>query len=153
MIVALFSVAGAARADEASVPRSTAIDFATPQSVIDLGPSAAPRALKDPSDPNGAWFTIAVQNRGATPAARVLNAADPPGAGLAITPPAGRPMLLEAAASDPAVVIERAVAFGPNAFRVFIPPGRSATLALHFANVDGNPTILAWTESALIANN
>src|SRR5438034_221697 len=119
-LVALFCVAVAARAEEAPAPRSTAIDFATPQPVIDLRPSAAPRGLEDPSDPNGAWFTIAVQNRGAAPSARVLTAADPPGAGLAIMPPAGRPMLLEAAGSDPAVVIERAVAFGPNAFRVFV---------------------------------
>ena len=152
-VAAVFSFAVAARAEEAPAPRITAIDFAAPQPVIDLGPSAAPRGLEDPSDPNGAWFTIAVQNRGAAPTARVLTAADPPGAGLAIGPPAGRPMLLEAAGSDPAAIIERAVAFGPNAFRVFIPPGRSATLALHFANVEGNPTILAWTEPALIANN
>jgi diguanylate cyclase (GGDEF)-like protein len=132
---------------------STAIDFATPQPVIDLGPSAAPRGLNDPSDPNGAWFTIAVQNRGATTIARVLTAADPPGAGLSVTPPAGRPTLVEGAVSDPAVLIERAVAFGPNAFRVFVPPGRSGTLALHFENETGRPTILAWTEPALIANN
>jgi diguanylate cyclase (GGDEF)-like protein/PAS domain S-box-containing protein len=62
-------------------------------------------------------------------------------------------MLVEAAVSDPAVLIERTVAFGPNAFRVFVPPGRSGTLALHFENVTGRPTILAWTEPALIANN
>jgi diguanylate cyclase (GGDEF)-like protein/PAS domain S-box-containing protein len=121
--------------------------------VIDLGPSAAPRGLNDPSDPNGDWLTIAVQNRGAAATARVLTAADPPGAGLSVTPPPGRPTLVEAAVSDPAVSIERAVAFGPNAFRVLVPPGRSGTLALHFENVTGRPTILAWTEPALIANN
>ncbi|MEA2825524.1 MAG: hypothetical protein QOF03_2006 [Alphaproteobacteria bacterium] len=143
------------RADEAPGPTavSTAIDFATPQPVINLGPSAAPRGLNDPSDPNGAWFTIAVQNRGAAPMARVLTAAEPPEAGLSVTPPPGRPMLVEAAVSDPALSIERAVAFGPNAFRVLVPPGRSGTLALHFENVAQRPTILAWTEPALIANN
>jgi diguanylate cyclase (GGDEF)-like protein/PAS domain S-box-containing protein len=147
----LLSVAVSVQADEAPVAK--AIDFAAPQPVIDLGPSATARGLNDPSDPNGAWFTIAVQNRGATPAARVLTAADSPGAGLAVTPPAGRPTLAEAAVSDPAILIERAVAFGPNAFRVFVPPGRSGTLALHFEYVAERPTILAWTEPALIANN
>jgi hypothetical protein len=49
-------------------------------------------------------------------------------------------MLVEAAVSDPAVSIERAVAFGPNAFRVLVPPAHPGT-------------ILAWIEPALIANN
>src|SRR5258708_35848853 len=62
-------------------------------------------------------------------------------------------MLVEAAASDAAGLIERTVAFGPNAFRVFVPSGRSGPLALHFENVTARPTILAWTEPALIANN
>src|SRR5258708_6265524 len=62
-------------------------------------------------------------------------------------------MVGEGGACDPAVLIERTVAFGPNAFRVFVRPGRSGTLALHFANVTARPTILAWTEPALIANN
>ena len=150
-IFALFSIAVGVRADEA--PVATAIDFATSQPVIDLGPSAAPRGLNDPSDPNGAWFTLAVQNRSTTTTARVLTVADPPSAGLAVTPPAGRSMLVEAAASDPAILIERAVAFGPNAFRVIVPAARFGTLALHFENVIGRPAILAWTESALIANN
>ncbi|HYK80339.1 MAG TPA: hypothetical protein VEU95_11955, partial [Micropepsaceae bacterium] len=63
-IIALVCVTVDTRADEAPGPTavSTAIDFATPQPVIDLGPSAAPRGLNDPSDPHGDWFTIAVQN-------------------------------------------------------------------------------------------
>jgi diguanylate cyclase (GGDEF)-like protein len=148
----LFAAASVVRADEA--PReNTALDFAVTPPVIDLGPSALPRGLKDPSDPNGAWFTLAIQNRGATPVARVLTAVDSPGTALAFAPRQGRPMLVEAAVSDASVVIERAIAFGPDAFRVLVPAGRVATLALHLENVEARPSLLAWTEPALIANN
>ena len=150
-LVALFLLV-AARAEQAPAP-SAALDFAAPQAVIDLGPSIAPRTVEDPADPNGSWFTIAVQNRGQTPAARVLTAADPPGAALAIAPMSGRPALVEAGVTDSAIVIERAVAFGANAFRVAVPPGHAATLALHFEYVEGRPPLLAWTEPALIAHN
>jgi diguanylate cyclase (GGDEF)-like protein/PAS domain S-box-containing protein len=142
-----------ADAAETPGPITAAVDLAASQAVIDLGPSATPREAKDPLDPNGAWFTIAVQNRSRAPVARVLTAADPPGANIAFLPMGGRPMLVEGAVSDPAVIVERAIAFGENAFRVQVPPGRAATLALHFENVAGRPALLAWTEPALIANN
>ena len=152
-LFALFLAGPAAKAEEASQPANVALDFAVPPPVIDLGPSIVPRGVKEPADPNGAWFTIAVQNRGSGPATRVLTAAEPPGAGLWLVPMAGRPALVEAAAGDRAVVIERAVAFGANAFRVLVPAGHVATLALHFENVASRPTLLAWTEPALIAHN
>jgi diguanylate cyclase (GGDEF)-like protein len=147
-----FLIAAAAAGAEAPRP-NTALDLGVPQPVIDLGPSTVPRTIKDPLDPNGSWFTIAVQNRGTQPVARVLTVADPSGSALSVAPLGGRPTLIEAAVPDPAIVIERAVAFGANAFRVAVPPGRAATVALHFENVQTRPSLLAWTESALIANN
>lgn len=151
LLFALLLFAPYARADEA--PRAgRALDFAVVPPVIDLGPSVQPRQRKDAADPNGEWFTLTVQNRSRQPVARVLTAAEPPVA-LVLAPPVGRPTLIEAAAPDRAILIERAVAFGANAFRVLVPPGRSANLALHLENVAGKPSLLAWTEPALIAHN
>jgi diguanylate cyclase (GGDEF)-like protein len=152
-LFALLLFALPALAEDASAPIATALDFAISAPVIDLGPSVQPRPFKDPADPNGAWFTLAIQNRSGQPVARVLAAAEPPAAGLALAAPPGRPMLIEAAAPDSSIRIERAVAFGPNAFRVQVPAGRSANVALHFANVVARPIVLAWREPALIAQN
>ena len=152
-LFALLLFAFPALAEGASNPIATALDFAISAPVIDLGPSVQPRPFKDPADPNGAWFTLAIQNRSAQPVARVLAAAEPPTLGVALAAPRGRPMLIEAAAPDSSIRIERAVAFGPNAFRVQVPAGRSANVALHFTNVAARPTVLAWSEPALIAQN
>jgi diguanylate cyclase (GGDEF)-like protein len=152
LLLALLVFAPFAHADEAPAA-GTALDFAVSPPVIDLGPSVEPRQLKDGADPNGEWFTLAVQNRSRQPVARVLTAVEPPAAALVLAPPVGRPTLIEAAAPDRSILIERAIAFGANAFRVVVPPGRSANLALHFENVAGRPSLLAWTEPALIAHN
>jgi diguanylate cyclase (GGDEF)-like protein/PAS domain S-box-containing protein len=151
LLLVLLLFVPVAHADEVSRV-GTALDFAVAPPVIDLGPSVQPRERKDASDPNGEWFTLAVQNRSRQPIARVLTVAEPPAA-LLVAPPFGRPSLIEAAAPDRAIRIERAVAFGANAFRVLVPPGRSANLALHLENAGARPSLLAWTEPALIAHN
>ena len=149
---AMLSLTALAIAEDAP-SGGTALDFAVSPPVIELGPSMLPRGTKDAADPEGGWFTIAVQNRSQSLVARVLTAAERPDTALAIEPKRGRPVLVEAAAGDEAVVIERAIAFGTNAFRVLVPPGHAATLALHFRNADANPSLLAWTEPALVAHN
>ncbi|HXJ01598.1 MAG TPA: EAL domain-containing protein [Micropepsaceae bacterium] len=151
LVVLLFATL--ARAEDAPPSAGTALDFAVSPPVIDLGPSVQPRSLKDAADPHGEWFTLAIQNRSNQPVARVLTAAEPPDAALSLAPQSGRPTLIEAAIPDSSIVIERAVAFGANAFRVLVPPGRSANLAMHFENVAGRPSVLAWSEPALIAHN
>jgi hypothetical protein len=151
LLAAVLLVTPRVQAEEA--PPGAALDLAVAPAVIDLAASVEPRELKDPADPNGLWFTLSVQNRANMAVTRVLAATDPPGAALAVLPMAGRPMLIEAAASDPDIIIERAVAFGANAFRVQVPPGKAATLALHVENVAERAPLLAWTEPALIAHN
>jgi len=151
-LLVLLLFATLVRAEDARTP-AVALDFAVSPPVIDLGPSLEPRAVKDAADPDSEWFTLAIQNRSGQPVARVLTAAEPPAAALALVPRSGRPTLIEAAIPDSSIVIERAVAFGANAFRILVPPGRSANLALHFANVAGTPSLLAWSEPALIAHN
>src|SRR5262249_15131503 len=116
-------------------------------------PSVSPRKVPDRADPTGAWFTLGVQNRGNSPVARVLTAAEPIAAGLQLAPMHRRPSLIEAASSNSDVVIETTTSFGENAFRVVLPPGASTTLALHWEGAGERPGLLGWTEAALIAHN
>ena len=75
-LLALLMFAPLAHAEQAA---GTALDFAVAPAVIDLSASVQPRGVKDATDPNGEWFTLAVQNRTNLPVARVLAAAEPPG--------------------------------------------------------------------------
>lgn len=129
------------------------IDLASPDAVIDLGPALVVSRVNDPVQPGDAWFTLGVENRSAQPISRVLIAADTPGGGVAISPYNRRPTLREVAASESAVIVEQAFAYGGNAFRVTLPPAHATTLALHFEGMAERPSLLAWTESALVAHN
>ena len=142
------------RAPESTLagPPAAAVDFASTEAVLDLGSALSPGRVSDPAQPGAVWFTVNVANRGAGLAARVLLAADPPDAGVSFAPLERRPTLVEAAASDNAVLVESAAAFGSNAIRVILPPGRVAALALHVEGATRAPSLQAWTESALIAN-
>jgi PAS domain S-box-containing protein len=132
---------------------TTALNLAAPEALLDLGPSLSARNVNDPSDPEDAWFTVPVQNRGSTPVIRVLAAADRPEAALAASPARTRPTLLETASSNPDIVLERSPGFGEHTFRLVIPPNNAGTLALHFQGVKEAPSLLAWTEAALVSHN
>jgi diguanylate cyclase (GGDEF)-like protein len=134
-------------------PGTPAVDLAGPDAVLDVGPTLAASRISDPTQPGSAWFTLPVQNRSNRPVTRVFYAADSPSGGVAPKPYNRRPTLREAAASDASVPIELAGAFGPNVFRVTLPPQHAATLAMHFEGVAGRPTVLAWNESSLVAHN
>lgn len=129
------------------------IDFGAPQPVIDLGPSLTPERINDATDLNGSWFTITAQNPQTTLVARVLTAFTSPGAALGFEPPPARPRITQVIPSDQTIAVERAPAFGTDAFRVLLPPGRNVTLTLRFENATQRHPLLAWTEAALIANN
>jgi len=148
-----FAAAFAAVDGGAPGDAGSALDLATPEAVVDVGSSLATHSVRDPKDPESAWFTLAVQNRTTAPVVRVLAAADQPGASLAFAPTRMRPTIAEAAVSNSGVVIERAPGFGLNAFRVVMPPTQAATLALRIEGVKGLPSLLAWSEPALIAHN
>ena len=132
---------------------SSVADIASGQAVIDMSSALAVSRVRDPAEPGAAWFTVYIENTGDALGTRVLHAFDPPIAGVSITPPNRRPTLLEVAGSDGAVIIERAEAFGANAFRIIVPPAHESALALHFDGVGPAPTLFAWTESALVAHN
>jgi PAS domain S-box-containing protein len=150
-VLCLCLITGASAApQDSAVP---AVDFATPQPVIDLGPSLTPERVAEPGDPRGSWFTLTIRNSQSVAMARVLTAFSPPGTGFNSEPLPARPTIVQAVPSDSAIVVERTQAFGPNAFRVLLPPGRTTNLTLHFENATRRHPLLAWTESALIANN
>jgi diguanylate cyclase (GGDEF)-like protein len=132
---------------------TTALNLAAPEALLDLGPSLSARNVNDPTDPEDAWFTVPVQNRSSTPVIRVLAAADRPEAALAVKPPRTRPALIETASSNPDIVLERSPGYGENTFRLVIPPNNAGTLALHFEGVRQAPSLLAWTETALVSHN
>jgi len=142
--------APAAKPEDRPAPSA---NFAAQDAVIDLRPYLSAQRVSDPADPGTVWFMLPVRNQGTVPSSRILVAAENPSAGLALAPLNTRPLLKEGAASDPSVVLERAYAFGGNAFRVLLPPIHSATLALHFEGANARPGVVAWTESALIAHN
>ena len=50
-------------------------------------------------------------------------------------------------------MVERARALGRHAFRVIVPPATIAALAVRMSDADAPPSLLAWTEPALVANN
>ncbi len=148
-----FGVLWSAMTSVSAAEQAAAIDFAAPPPVIDLGPSLTPERVAEPGDPRGSWFTLAVQNRQSTLVARVLTSFSPPGSGLNSEPLPARPTIVQVVPSDPSIIVERAPAFGPNAFRVLLPAGRNSTLTLHFENATRRHPLLAWTEPALVANN
>ncbi len=129
------------------------VDFASPIAMLNLSGALSDNRVSEPGHPNSAWFTISIKNDGIQPVSRVLLADDPPSSGLALLPQTSRPILREAAGSDSSLIIERAAAFGRFAFRITLPPAHSATLALHFDSVAGRPSLLAWSEAALVAHN
>ena len=132
---------------------TTALNLAAPEALLDLGPSLSERDIRDPSAPDDAWFTVPVQNRSMTPVIRILAAAERPQAALAALPTRTRPALIETASSNPDVVLERSPSFGENTYRLVIPPNNAGTLALHFEGVRTAPSLLAWSEAALVAHN
>ena len=150
LFLCLIAVSASSAARDSGTP---AIDFAAPQPVIDLGPSLIPERVAEPNDPHGSWFSITVRNSQSVAAARVLTVFSPPGAGFNSEPLPARPTIIQAVPSDSTIVVERTLALGPDAFRVLLPPGRTTNLTLHFENATRRHPLLAWTESALIANN
>ena len=133
---------------------SRGIDLGAPDAVIelqnDLGPYHMPAGqIARPSS----WYTLAVTNASQRPAVRVLQAGQSPDVSLRFFPPSSRPSILSVASTDPGVLVETAHAYGRHAWRVTIPQGTTASLAIEIANASASPSVLAWTEPAIAAHN
>ena len=130
------------------------VDFSNRSPVIELkdvlSPYGAPAGAKADLS---RWYMVTAVNEAVRPVTRVLVAEDPPDASLSFFPRRARPEILQLAASDSAVVVERARAFARHAYQVTIPPATSVSLAVRVAYSDDPPSMLAWTQAALVEHN
>ena len=134
-------------------PTMAVVDISALTAVTNLGSVLSEGRVRDPQPQGTAWYTVSLQNYSTNAVTRMFIAVESPAAGIALVPPSERTRLREIAATDGDIVVEHATAFGPDAFRITVPPARTATLALHFGGVTGRPNVLAWAEPALIAHN
>lgn len=138
----------------AAAPAKSGINVADARMMIELQPSLRPYYARAGAEPDGsAWYMMTIANQADRPAARILLAGQPPGAGLHFFPRRSKPTLLQVASSDAGVTVERARAFGRHAFLVTVPPATSATVALRLINADAPPSVMAWTVPALVLHN
>lgn len=148
-LVALCLSLAAARA-----ANSAAIDFASPAAIIELRDHLTPyHAPSGPETDGSHWYMLTAVNNTARPATRVLLAGQPADANIRFKPIPARPVILQVAASDSQVIVEDARAHGRHAYRVTIPPATSVTLAVRTAYTDPSPSVIAWTEPALVSHN
>jgi diguanylate cyclase (GGDEF)-like protein/PAS domain S-box-containing protein len=130
------------------------VRFAGADSVIDLRKSLTP--YKPPSGPEAdgsVWYMMTAVNDSVRTVARLLIADQPPSEGLQFLPRRARPIIRQVASSEAGVTVEVARAYGRHVYRVIIPPATSVALAIRLANADERPSVLAWTDSALVEHN
>ena len=137
-----------------SIAEQAVINFSAADATLNLASVLKPYNAPAGRETDGSrWYLIDAQNQSVRPMARVLIAADPPNAALRIIPRRDRPEILQVAASDSGVGVDRLRALGRHAFEVTIPPATSASLAIRVAYGDEPPVIEAWTLPALVAHN
>lgn len=130
------------------------VEFDSPSQLIDLKPVLTPYHSSTMPETDGSrWYMVLIANNAVKPEARVLIAGEPGDAALHFFPRGRRPAIEQVAGSDAGIVVERARALGRHAFRVIVPPATKAALAIRVSNADAPPSLLAWTEPALVANN
>jgi diguanylate cyclase (GGDEF)-like protein/PAS domain S-box-containing protein len=149
-LVAVFAV-------HAAPPQAPAIDFASPDGVIELSsalkPYHGPAATSVPESA-AHWYIFTATNSAIRPAARVFVAAQPQSVSFRILPSSTRPAILGIASADSLVAVDRMnAAYGRRTFRVVVPPATSVAIAIQLANAADPPAVLAWTEASLAAHN
>ena len=148
IVLALFAGLCAAAAQQQRV------EFGSPSPVIELKQVLTRyHAPTTPETDGSHWYMVQIANNAVKPATRVLVAGEPANSALHFFPRARRPAVEQVASSDAGIVVERARALGRHAFRVIVPPATKAALAIRFSSADEPPSLLAWTEPALVANN
>jgi diguanylate cyclase (GGDEF)-like protein len=156
IIVGLCAVAalrGLALAAPAAANPST-VDFGSPAAIIDVKDRLAPyHAPAAPETDGSHWYMLTAVNNSVRPSTRVFVAGQPPNAVMRVWPLPARPAILQVAASDSQVIVEDARAHGRHSYRVTIPPATAVTLAVRLAYADEPPSVLAWTEPALVSHN
>jgi diguanylate cyclase (GGDEF)-like protein len=153
----LFAVAvlaaASALAAPAVKPAGSGIDFARADAMIELKPALAPyHAPSGPEADGSLWYMMNAVNQSVRPVTRILIAGEPPDAALRPLPLRARPVIRQIASSDAEVTVESARAYGRHGWRVTIPPATSVALAVRMQNADAAPSVVAWTEPAIISH-
>ncbi|HUO91697.1 MAG TPA: EAL domain-containing protein [Rhizomicrobium sp.] len=151
---ALCAIAAWRTAPLAAPVPSSVVDFASPAAIIELKDKLTPyHAPGAPETDGSRWYMLTALNNSVRPATRIFVAGQPPNAIMRFWPLPARPSVLQVAASDSQVIVEEARAHGRHVYRVTIPPASTVTLAVRLANADTPPSVLAWTEPAIVAHN
>lgn len=152
LFAAISASALAAAAENPAGSDPTAIAFSTAAPVLELKAALSPYHAPSGQEADGSlWYIVTVANNGPRAMTRVLVASDPADAAFRFFPLPGRAAIRQVASSDGGIVVAREPAFGRHAFRVTVPPGTSAALALRLSHADAPPSVLAWREPALVA--
>jgi diguanylate cyclase (GGDEF)-like protein len=156
MLAILFCVP--ALAANLPVPKTVkdgqAIDFASQLPVIDMRNVLIPYQPSSGAEQDGShWYMFNAVNDGVRPATRILQASQPPGAGLRFFPASTRAEVLQVASSESGIVVENMNAYGRKTFRVTIPPATAGPIAIRLRNASAEPAVLAWTEPSIAAHN
>src|SRR6202789_1475033 len=155
--VILFAVAvlaaASALAAPVAKPAGAGIDFARADAMIELKPALAPyHAPSGPEADGSLWYMMNAVNQSVRPVTRILIAGEPPDAALRLLPLRARPVIRQIASSDAEVTVESARSYGRHGWRVTIPPATSVALAVRMQNADAAPSVVAWTEPAIISH-
>ncbi len=130
-------------------------NFAQQTPVLDLGAVLEPyHAAGQNEADDSRWFMMTAVNPSVRTATRILLAEQPVDSAVRVFPLRSRASIRQVAASDSAVIVENAHAYGRYAFRVTIPAASSVALAIRLVSADAHhPAVSAWTEPALSARN
>jgi len=133
-------------------PEAGVIDLAAPEATLELQSALSRYHAPASEESDGSlWYIVTLANNTARPATRILLAGQPADAALHLLPRSSRAMIRQVASSDGGMSVERQPAFGRHAYRVTVPPGTTAALALRLSNGDDPPSVLAWNEASLVA--
>ena len=128
------------------------VDFAAGDPAIELRTGLSPYHAPGGNESDGShWYMMPVANQSTRPVTRILLAGEAADAALHFFPQPTRAMIQQVASSDGGVNVERQPAFGRHAYRVTIPPATTAALAVRLLNAAAVPSVLAWSEPALVA--
>ena len=132
--------------------RQHALNLARPEAALELKGALSPYHAAGAADTDGSkWYITRIANPSLRPITRVLLATESADALARLWPLRTPARILQVASSDGGISIVREHALGDHAFRVTIPAQTTAALALRILNADSPPSVLAWSEPALVA--
>ncbi len=138
----------------AAMPQQShhALNLARPEAALELKDVLSPYHAAGAADADGSkWYITRIANPSLHPITRVLLATESADALARLWPPQTPARILQVASSDGGINIVREHALGDHAFRLTVPAQTTAALAMRMLNADNPPSVLAWSEPALVA--